>query len=144
MREKIKEIIQTLVDATKNGDLIWTESNNTLNVNKRSYERDMFCHGEDETKFEICVKYSLSNEVWVMEPIPSLWVRNKDLPGGYYYIHNEKDTITLRDLVKSKFCSDMNPKIEDIESKLGDICKGISLSTYRDSKLTKILKFIKL
>ena len=76
-----------------------------------------------------------------MDKSPSIWIRNKTLPNGHMYITTWtcNSVIKIRDLVKEKYCSDMNPLIEDVEDILFDIEKGISLSTYRDNKLNKIL-----
>lgn len=136
MKEKIIEIINTLIVSTKSGDIKWTELSDP---NKRSYERNMKSTGEDGTVFEMCVKYTLSDGKWIKESRPSFWIRNKDLPGGTYYVYDYKESIILRDLIQDMYCSDMNPKIEEVESILDNINKGISLSTYRDNKLGDIL-----
>lgn len=136
MKEKIIKIINTLIDSTKSGDIEWIEISDP---NKRSYERNMKSIGEDGTVFEVCVKYILIDGKWVKESKPSIWIRNKDLPGGAYYVYNYKESIILRDLIQDMYCNDMNPKIEEVESILDNINKGISLSTYRDNKLSDIL-----
>lgn len=38
-----------------------------------------------------------------------------------------------------KYCQDMKPSEKIVEDALEGIAKGISLSTYRDNKLNKIL-----
>lgn len=141
MKEKINEIAQTLIDATNSGDLVWHEVD--INSKKREYDREMFSIGEDGTRFEVPVRYSLYNCIWVLETGPSMWIKNKDLPNGSYYVHGNLEIVKLRDLLKSKFCDDMSPETKSIEDKLDSICKNISVSTYRDSKLEKILKIIK-
>lgn len=137
MKEKIIGIIDTLIKSTESGNLVWVDV--SMYPERRSYQRDMKAVGEDGTIFEITVKYSLSNDKWVKEPCPSFWIKNKDLPGGSYYAYGYSDTTKLRDLILKMYCSDMNPKIEDVESILDKVYKGISLSTYRDNKIGDIL-----
>lgn len=136
--KKIDDIIELLSIATKSGELIWIEI--TGNGSKRSYERQMTSKGEDGTIYDIEVKFILKNDKWIIEHNPGLWIKNKILPNGSFYVYGDKYKIPiLRDLVRNKFCSDMNPSINIIESALSDISKGISLSTYRDNKINKIL-----
>lgn len=137
MKNKIIDIINTLIDSTKSGHIEWVEKSKS---NKRTYERDLIAYGEDGTEFEITVKYILNNDRWIKESTPSLWIRNNELPGGVYYVYGYKETTPLRDLIKDMYCSDMNPKIEDIEFILDKVNKGISLSKYRDNKLNNILE----
>ena len=138
MKNKIIDIIDTLVCATENGMLVWIETN--ARSTKRSYYREMHSFGEDGTKFEIEIKYMLIAEQWVLEKEPSLTLKNPELPGGIYYIYGGRyDMSELRDMVKKKNCADLDPKIEDVEKKLESICRNISLSTYRDTKIDKII-----
>lgn len=144
LTSKNKKIINTLTDATNNGDLKWLETDSSSV--KRDYQRHMYSFGEDGTKYEIEVRFIIVNSKFILESNPSIWVKNKDLPGGSYYIYGSSDLIedivSLRNAVIKKYCKDMDPKTEDIESKLEEICKGISISTYRDNKLKSILKRI--
>ena len=138
MKEKIVDIINTLIRSTENGTLIWFETDPVSK--KRSYYREMHSFGEDGTKFEIEIKYMLIAEQWILEKEPSLTLKNPELPGGIYFIYGGRyDMSALRDIVKEKNCADMNPKIEDVENKLESICRNISLSTYRDAKIDKII-----
>ena len=103
----------------------------------------MYAFGEDGTKYETQIRYHIVSSTFVLESNPSLWIKNKDLPGGTYYIYGGSSDIAplipLRDAIKEKYCKDMEPKIEDLEEQLEQICKGISISTYRDNKINKIL-----
>ena len=101
----------------------------------------MFSIGEDGTKYEVEISFRLDNSgSWNIEKDPSLWIRNLSLPNGCFYVYggtyNLKD---LRDLIRNKYCSDMNPSAQDVEDALGEIAKGISIVELRDSKLNKIL-----
>ena len=138
---KNKQIIDTLTEVTKSGDLVWIETDPTSD--RRKHQRDMYAFGEDGTKYETQIRYHIVSSTFVLESNPSLWIKNKDLPGGTYYIYggssNIAPLIPLRDAIKEKYCKDMEPKIEDLEEQLEQICKGISISTYRDNKINKIL-----
>lgn len=137
--DRLDSIMNTLCDVTNSDTLVWIE---TSKVSKdRTYKRTLTSLGEDNTEYEIEVKYSLTADKWELEKSPSLWIRNKTLPNGHMYVttHDCKSVLKIRDSVKEKYCSDMNPSIEDVEDILLDIEKGISLSTYRDNKLNEIL-----
>lgn len=138
MKNKIIDIISMLCQVTKSSEMVWVEVISST-TGKRSYHRDMYSIGEDGTRFEMEVKFILSNEKWNIDAAPAMWIRNKDLPGGAYYVYGYKEVLGLRDLVLSKYCADLDPKIEDVESKLDNIFRGISVSTNRDNKLNEIL-----
>lgn len=137
--DRLDSIMNTLCNVTNSDTLLWNET--TESSKDRSYKRSLVSIGEDNTEYEIEVKYSLVSNKWELDKSPSIWIRNKTLPNGHMYIttYTCNSVIKIRDLVKEKYCSDMNPLIEDVEDILFDIEKGISLSTYRDNKLDKIL-----
>jgi len=139
VEDKLNSIMDTLCDATISGVLVWKEKN--ISSKDRTHKRTLNSIGEDSTEYEMEVKYTLSGNNWIIEKSPSIWIRNKTLPGGMMYVttHNCKNVTKIRNLVKDKYCSDMSPRIEDVEDILSDIEKGINLSTYRDNKLNKIL-----
>jgi hypothetical protein len=134
MKDKLKEIVETLISSTENGSIQWKEKD--PNSKTRAYKRIMFANGSDDTVFEINIEYTLSQDKWKLEE-NSVWVNNPILPNGRHLIssYNNKGVSILRDLIIKKFCSDLNPKIEDVEDILSDICKNISISTLRDNKL---------
>ena len=134
MKEQLTEIVDTLIGATSNGSIQWMEKD--PNSKYRSYKRVMFANGSDNTIFEMHIEYALSGEVWKLEE-NSIWISNDNLPEGRYSIssYKYKEVLLLRDLIIEKFCADLNPKIQDVEDTLSDICKGISISTLRDNKL---------
>ena len=142
IKDKVNQIIETLTTITKNGNLVWSESD--PNSKDRKHKRSLVSLGEDGTKYEIEVIFKLDNSgKWNIEKDPSLWVRNSSLPNGHFYVYGGTyDLVELRDLVKNKYCSDMNPSSQDVEDALDSIAKGISLSEYRDNKLNKILNII--
>ena len=135
-------IVENLIQSTKNGELDWIDRSNP---DKRSYQREYYAIAEDGTKYESEVKYTLSNSGnWVLESSPSIWVRSEKLPNGVFYIYggqNElKEIISeFRKVMMDKYCQDMKPSEKVVEDALDGIAKGISISTYRDNKLNKIL-----
>jgi hypothetical protein len=137
MKEQLNDIVRTLISATKNGSLVWTEDN--PNLKTRTYKRKMETKGSDDTVFEMNIEYTLSDDKWRLEE-NSLWITNATLPNGRYNIgvYKNKDVIVLRDLIIENFCSDLDPKIEVVEDILTDICKGISISTLRNNKLSDL------
>ena len=139
IKDKVYQIIETLTTITKNGSLVWSEVD--PKSKERKHKRNMFSLGEDGTRYEIEIVFKLDNSgSWIIEKEPSLWVRNKSLPNGYFYIYGGTYNLKeLRDLIKDKYCTDMNPSAQDIEDTLGEIAKGISVVELRDSKLNKIL-----
>lgn len=141
LKEKNNLIISLLIASTNNSNLLWSEYNPT--DARRNYMRQMSATGEDGTKYEIEVKYSLVGDVFRLESTPSLWLRHNNLPNGMYMIStfNTDDglLVSLRDLVKEKYCKDLNPTSQLIEDTLDVISKGISTSEYRENKLNQIL-----
>jgi hypothetical protein len=142
INDKVIMIVENLIQSTKNGELDWTDKGNP---DKRSYHREYSAVAEDGTKYESEVKYTLSNSgTWVLESSPSIWVRNEKLPNGVYYIYggnnDVKDIIVeFRKVIMDKYCKDMKPSEKIVEDALENIAKGISLSTYRDNKINKVL-----
>jgi hypothetical protein len=137
MKEQLKEIVDTLITSTENGSLFWKESD--PNSKTRAYKRKMEANGSDGTVFTMNIEYMLSDGSWKFEE-NGIWIKNDILPEGNYNIsaYKYKELLILRDLIKEKFCSDLNPKIKDVEDILSDICKGISISTLRDNKLNQL------
>jgi len=141
INDKVKMIIENLTLSTKNGELDWINKGST---DKRNFHREYYAIAEDGTKYETEVKYTLSNGAWQLESSPSIFVRNEKLPNGFYYIYvgnnDIKDIIAeFRKVIMDKYCQDMKPSEKIVEDALENIAKGISLSTYRDNKLNKIL-----
>lgn len=140
LKDRIIEIVDTLINLTESGLLVWTEDE--PNSKTRYFRRKMIALGDDGTSYEIEIKFTLNHEKWNLEE-EGLWVRNTSLPNGIFYITNHRtdDMVSkLIDIILKKYCVDMNPSIEDVEDVLGDIVKGINISSFRDSKLNKILK----
>ena len=141
INDKVIMIVENLIQSTKNGELDWTDKGNP---DKRSYHREYYTIAEDGTKYESEVKYTLSNGTWVLESSPSIWVRSEKLTNGVFYIYGGqaelKEIISeFRKVMMDKYCKDMKPSEKVVEDALEGIAKGISLSTYRDNKLNKIL-----
>ena len=145
INDKVNQIIETLLTITKNSTLVWIETDyeNRKNPNSkdRNHKRNMFSIGEDGTKYEFEISFRLDNSgKWNLEKEPSLWIRNSTLPNGAFYVYGGAYNLKeLRDIIRSKYCSDMNPSAQDVEDALGEIAKGISVVEYRESKLNKIL-----
>lgn len=142
INDKVKMIIENLKLSTENGELDWIDKGP---VDKRNYHREYYVIAEDGTKYEAEVKYALSNSgTWVLESAPSIWVRSEKLPNGVFYIYGGlselKEIISeFRKVMIDKYCKGMNPSEKVVEDALDCIAKGISISTYRDNKLNKIM-----
>lgn len=146
IKEKVKTIIENLIISTNNDDLDWIDKSS---VENRNFHREYYAIAEDGTRYETEVKYSListgsNSGTWQLESGPAIWVRNKNLPNGYYFIYCSDNDIRenifeLRKVIMDKYCKDMKPSEKIVEDALDNIAKGISLSTHRDNKLNKIL-----
>lgn len=142
VKDKLKEIIHLLQESTKSGNLVWNECGK---ADKRDFHREFNAVGEDGTKYETEVKFSMSsNGTWQLETSPSLWIRSEKLPNGTFYVYGaedvtKQDLIDLRDIIKTKYCSDMNPSEKVVEDALDLISRGISRQEFRETKLNKIL-----
>ena len=137
MKEQLNEIVETLISATKNGNISWCEKE--PNSKTRGYKRRMIANGSDNSSFEINIEYTLTDDKWRLED-NSMWVVNPILPDGRHMIstYTNKNITILRDLIIEEFCKDLNPSIKVVEDILSDICKGISVSTLRDNKLNQL------
>ncbi len=138
LKEKNNQVLLNLIEATKSGNLNWKE---TSSPDKREYQRTMSATGEDGSIFEIEIKYIVSGDKFILESMPSMWIRNPILPGGFYLIStaNSDFVFNIRDVVKEIFCTDFNPTTQTLVDKLEVINRGISLETYRENKLNDIL-----
>lgn len=141
INDKVIMIVENLIQSTKNGELDWVDKGNP---DKRSYQREYSAIAEDGTRYETEVKYTLNNSNWILESSPSIWVRSEKLPNGVFYIYGGqsglKEVVSeFRKVIMNKYCQDMKPSEKVVEDALEGIAKGISLSTYRDNKLNKIL-----
>lgn len=139
INDKVKSIIEMLITSTKGDNLQWVEKGN---LDRRDYHREFEATGEDGTKYQSEVKYTMSSKggIWQLESSPSLWIRSDKLPNGSFYVYGgEYDLKGLRQILMDKYCQDMKPSEKVVEDALDSISKGISIAEYRDSKLNKIL-----
>jgi len=140
MKEKIDEILSNLIESTKSDDLIWSVESDG------KYKRKLDAKSEDDlTRFEITIEYRLSNGSFKLDDC-SLFIRNKTLPNGSYYVSSYDHKVgveNLRDLLMNKYCKGFKPSIKEVEDTLESINMGISKTNYRDNKIDKILGFIK-
>jgi hypothetical protein len=140
LKDKIINIVKTLTHLTTVGVLKWDED--TPLSKNRGYKRKMISHGEDGSIYEMEIKFSLKEDRWELESSPDLWIKNKSLPDGMFYIttyRSEDEVKNLRDAIIETCCQDMKPSIKDIEDTLDDIAKGISIVEFREGRLNKIL-----
>jgi len=139
IKDKINEIINQLIDRTKSGNLVWNESDKT-SPTKRNWERVMYCFGEDNTLYEIDIKFFLNGEKWLIESSPSMFIRSENLPMGYIFAFGGTyNLVELRDLIINNFCKDMNPTVDNVEDILENIKRGISIETYRNTKIESLI-----
>ena len=139
INDKVKSIIEMLITSTKGDNLQWVEKGN---LDRRDYHREFEATGEDGTKYQSEVKYTMRSKggIWQLESSPSLWIRSDKLPNGSFYVYGgEYDLKGLRQILMDKYCQDMKPSEKVVEDALDSISKGISIAEYRDSKLNKIL-----
>ena len=141
LKEKNTFIVDLLSQSTKNKNLMWNEI--LGDDSRRGYIRNMSATGEDGTKYEIEIKYTLVGDNFILDSNPFLFLRNNNLPNGIYMISmfnaDPVALVSLRSLIKEMFCSDMNPTVQIIEDELDKICKGISTEEYRENKINKII-----
>ena len=146
MEDKINSIINRLYNLTITDEIVWKTA--SIDKEYQSY-KTLHTKSEDElTDFEVDIRYSFDTYAspptysWILNSHCSFWVRNKDLANGSMYISSTTYPIllSLRDLLKDKYCLDLIPSSRQIEDKLDDICKGISKSANREDKIGKILE----
>jgi hypothetical protein len=139
INDKVKNIVDMLIKSTESGNLQWIECGDK---SKRDFQREFYCIGEDGTRYETDVKYTMNsnNGTWQIESNPSLWIKSNKLPNGSFYVYGGTyDLKGLREVLKKKYCSDLSPSEKVVEDALDSISQGISIAEMRDSKLNKIL-----
>ncbi len=134
---KVDTLIETLIVTTKSGETIWLEKTSNISKPNRKFER-LMSFVSNETTFNITIKYVVVNNSIELENSPSLFIFNKDLPGGTF-CSNSKDVLILRDLISEMFCQDMKPNKKDLDDLFESIIKNISINRYRDNKLGGLL-----
>lgn len=137
MYENVDLIIEALIETTKLFETIWLEKKSNISNTNRNFERLMFVISNGTT-FNIKIKYIIIDNCFVLEKEPSLFIFNKELPGGSF-CSSSKSVISLRDTINDMFCQDMIPQKKDLDDVLESIRKDISLSMYRDNKLGGLL-----
>lgn len=140
LKDRIIEIVNTLIYLTDCNILTWQEENS--NSLSRNYKRKMLAQGEDGTAYELEIKFTLKIDSWDLEDDASLWIKNNNLPDNMMLVtsfRSDKQTLKLRDSILKNFCQDMKPSIEQVEDTLSEIAKGISITEFREGRLNKIL-----
>jgi hypothetical protein len=141
MKEKISKIIDLLIQVTKSDEIVWKEAPPSHQPSKkRDFIRNMVLVGEDGTTFDMNISYSLLDDKYILDS-PGMFIRSVDIPDGLHYAIGSKypNLIILRDLIKDKFCADMDPNGKNIGDAFDKIYQGISLITIRDNKIDSIL-----
>jgi hypothetical protein len=141
IKDKIKNIIEMLILSTKCGNLEWLESGDN---DKRDFLRKFFATGEDGSIYETDVRFIMNSKdgTWQLESSPSLWIKSDKLPNGSFYVYGGNyDLKDLRNLLRNKYCQDMNPSEKVVEDALDSIYHGISVVEVRENKLNKVLGF---
>jgi hypothetical protein len=137
MKTKVNALIENLILSTNNDQLAWKE---TGPASKRSWHREFIAIGEDGTEYETEIKFLMIGENWQLDTSPHIWVKNGKLPNGRLLLtgasYNVQD---FRKTIMDKYCADMNPTTKIVEDILEDITKGVSTSTFRDSRINNLL-----
>ena len=135
--DKVDNIVDTLIETTKSGEVKWNEKLSNISKYNRKFERVMFTSINDTT-FNITIKYILNEGLFELEKSPFLFILNKELPGGTICV-NSDNIKNLREIIKDNFCQDMSPNSNDLDNILDSINKSISISKYIDDKLGGLL-----
>ena len=133
IKEKVQALIDQVFQLTESGDLIWSTTSSS------KWSRMLKSTGEDGTKYELEVKWILSNEKFTLDN-SYLFVRNDNLPNGLYccnYMVN--DIKPLRDLLLERYCQDLNPTAEEICDTFDKMRIGMNKELWRDTQIKNVI-----
>jgi len=141
MKNEIKELVFSIIEMTKNGELKWS-TNDDSNYERKFIARSGILGSTDLTIFTLDIKYKLINNQLTIDSKPGLFIRNDNLPDKTIYVYGDdyiEELVELRDLVKDIYASDMNPTTNDISTTIRKINFNLSGSIFRDKRINDIL-----
>jgi hypothetical protein len=141
MKNEIKELVFSIIEMTKNGELKWS-TNDDSNYERKFIARSGIMGSTDLTIFTLDIKYKLINNQLTIDSKPGLFIRNDNLPDKTIYVYGDdyiEELVELRDLVKDIYASDMNPTTNDISTTIRKINFNLSGSIFRDKRINDIL-----
>ena len=134
MKEHFEDIIKSLTQATISGSLEWVcEKYGTSSMK-------IITNGDDGTLFSLFVSWSFKENGWEKNDY-NLEVKNKNYSLNIsLYSFNYPDVEKLGNLLYNKYCPDFKFSKSESEDTINNIKRGISISSFRDSKINKIFE----
>jgi hypothetical protein len=135
-RDQFTEILNYLIEDTKDGTRQWTKASHSFNSDTSYYMESLSDDGK--TRFQCCIK--LDSETLVYEKHGCITIYNNGFSGGFkvFGLNDNKDIIVLEKLVYNNFVSTIIPVVRP-SSTLGSILGGMGKQYTRNRKLEQLL-----
>jgi hypothetical protein len=139
-RDQFTEILNYLIEDTKDGTRQWSKCSHTFNSDTSYYMESLSDDGK--TRFRCCIK--LDSETLGYEKHGCITIYNKGFSGGFqvFGLNDNKDILILEKLVYDNFVVNLLP-VSTPNSVFTDILGGMGKQYTRDRKLEQLLEGIK-
>jgi hypothetical protein len=135
-RNQFTEILNYLIEDTKDGTRQWSKASHTFNSDTSYYMESL--SDDCKTKFQCCIK--LDYETLGYEKHGCITIYNNGFSGGFkvFGLNDNKDIVLLEKLVYDNFVSKLIPSARP-STTLGSILGSMGKQYSRDRKLEQLL-----
>lgn len=135
-RDQFTEILNYLIEDTKDGTRQWSKASHTFNSDTSYYMESL--SDDCKTKFQCCIK--LDSETLGYEKHGCITIYNNGFSGGFkvFGLNDNKDILVLEKLVYDNFVSKIIPVVGP-SSTLGNILGSMGKQYSRNRKLEQLL-----
>ena len=135
-QDQFTEILNYLIEDTKDGTRQWSKASHTFNSNTTYYMDSL--SDDNKTKFQCCIK--LDSETLGYEKHGCITIHNVGFSGGFkvFGLNDNNDILVLEKLVYDNFVSKLIPLVRP-STTLGNILGGMGKQYTRNRKLEQLL-----
>ena len=138
-KNQFQQILNYLIETTKDGTREWKLSNHMFNSDTKYYMESF--SDDDKTRFESIIKLDYdSNGKLIYDEHGCMIIHNKGFGGGYqvFGLNDNKNILVLEKLVFTNFVSAILPTVVP-NNVFDDILQGMGVQYTRDKKLEQLL-----
>ena len=135
-RDQFTEILNYLIEDTKDGTRQWNKASHTFNSDTSYYMESL--SDDAKTRFQCCIK--LDSETLGYEKHGCITIYNKGFSGGFkvFGLNDNNDILVLEKLVYDNFVSKLIPLVRP-STTLGNILGSMGKQYTRNRKLEQLL-----
>jgi hypothetical protein len=136
-RDQFTEILNYLIEDTKDGTRQWSKASHPFNSNTTYYMDSL--SDDSKTRFQCCVK--LDPDTLGYEKHGCMSIFNVGFSGGFkvFGLNDNKDILVLEKLVYDNFVSKLIPSVRQ-STTLGNILGSMGKQYTRNKKLEQLLE----